>query len=77
MADPIIGRRSLGALAGALAAGAAIPAQAQRGYERGAAPTRYPDADAVAVHPNRFTAKLGKTTIRRLGTGYGWAEEPA
>jgi len=79
MADPIIGRRSLGALAGALAAGAAIPAQAQaqRGYDRGAAPVRYPDADIIAIDPKRFSAKLGNTTIRRLGTGYGWAEGPA
>lgn len=70
-----------GVLAAALAAGAAIPAQAQapspRSYERGAAPVRYPDADIVAIDPKRFTAMLGNTAIRRLGTGYGWAEGPA
>ena len=72
-------RRFLGgAAAAALAAGAAVPpAAAQREYGRGPALTRYPDADIVVLDPKRFTSKLGNSTIRRLATGYGWAEGPA
>ena len=75
-------RAVLGGLAGALAAGAAIPANAQGGgqqrdYGRGAAPVRYPDADIVTLDKKRFTAPLGNIAIRRLYTGLGWAEGPA
>lgn len=71
-------RAMLGGLAGALAAGAAIPANAQqRDYGRGAAPTRYPDADIVALDKKRFTAPLGNSAIKRVATGFGWAEGPA
>ncbi|MFC0387125.1 SMP-30/gluconolactonase/LRE family protein [Muricoccus vinaceus] len=72
------GRRVvLGAVAGALAAGAAMPASAQRSYEHGAPPVRYPDADIVTLDPRRFKAPLGNSSIRRLATGFGWAEGPA
>jgi gluconolactonase len=78
----------LGGLAGALAAGAAIPAHAQQGgaqpggaqprdYGRSAPPVRYPDADIVALDKKRFTAPLGNVAIRRVATGFGWAEGPA
>ena len=77
MAGPASRRAVLGGIAGAIAAGAAVPAAAQRSYDRGAAPARYPDADIIAIDPKRFTAKLGNTAIRRIGTGYGWAEGPA
>ncbi|MBD0276126.1 MAG: SMP-30/gluconolactonase/LRE family protein, partial [Acetobacteraceae bacterium] len=72
-------RRFLGgAAAAALAAGAVVPAGAQqRGYGRGAPPARYPDADSVALDPKRFTARIGNSTIKRLATGYSWAEGPA
>ena len=72
-------RRFLGgAAAAALAAGAAVPAGAQqRPYGRGAPPARYPDADIVALDPKRFTARLGNSSIRRIGTGFAWAEGPA
>ncbi|WP_043839335.1 SMP-30/gluconolactonase/LRE family protein [Muricoccus aerilatus] len=72
------GRRAmLGVVAGALAAGAAMPASAQRSYERGASPVRYPDADIVSIDPRRFKASLGNSSIRRLATGFAWAEGPA
>ncbi|MBK1659377.1 SMP-30/gluconolactonase/LRE family protein [Paracraurococcus ruber] len=70
-------RRVLGGLAGALAAGAAIPASAQRSYAPGAPPARYPDADIVALDKKRFTMTLGNSAIKRVATGYGWAEGPA
>jgi gluconolactonase len=56
---------------------AATPALAQRSFAPGAAPTRYPDPDIVALDPRRFTARLGNTAIRRLHTGMMWAEGPA
>ena len=70
-------RRVLGGLAGALAAGAAVPASAQREFGRGSAPARYPDADFVVLDKKRFTANLGNSAIKRVSTGYGWAEGPA
>jgi len=73
-------RRFLGGAAAA-AALAAAPAAAQQGpprnYARGGAPARYPDADIVALDPKRFSARLGNSSIRRIGTGYQWAEGPA
>jgi gluconolactonase len=74
-------RRVLGGIAGgpagALAAGAAVPASAQREFGRGGGPVRYPDTDFVVLDKKRFTANLGNSAIKRLGTGYGWAEGPA
>ena len=35
------------------------------------------DIAFVAIDPKRFKAMLGNTAIRRIGTGYGWAEGPA
>jgi gluconolactonase len=67
-------RRGFVAAAASLAA---APALAQRSYAPGAAPTRYPDPDIVALDPRRFTARLGNTAIRRLHTGMLWAEGPA
>jgi gluconolactonase len=61
----------------AAAAFAAAPALAQRQYGRGAPPQRYPDSDIVALDPQRFTARLGNSAIRRLHTGMLWAEGPA
>ena len=66
MSESPIARRALGTFAAALAAGAAMPAAAQRSYDRGAAPVRYPDADIVAIDPKRFKAMLGNTAIRRI-----------
>lgn len=70
-------RHVLGGLAGALAAGAAVPATAQRSYGPGAPPARYPDADIVALDKKRFTMTLGNSAIRRVATGFAWAEGPA
>ncbi len=72
-------RRFLGGAVAALAAGPAVPAGAQRNQGRGGPPppTRYPDPDIVALDPKRFTAKLGNSTVRRVSTGFGWAEGPA
>ncbi|MFC7607684.1 SMP-30/gluconolactonase/LRE family protein [Teichococcus aestuarii] len=69
-------RRALLGVA-ALAALAPATASAQRIYGPGAPPTRYPDADIVALDEKRFTARLGNSSIRRLHTGMGWAEGPA
>ncbi|HEV7265227.1 MAG TPA: SMP-30/gluconolactonase/LRE family protein [Falsiroseomonas sp.] len=64
-------------LLGAAAALAATPAIAQRQYGPEAPPQRYPDSDIVALDPQRFTARLGNSAIRRLHTGMLWAEGPA
>jgi gluconolactonase len=69
-----LARRSLLGTAAVLAA---APALAQRSFEPGAPPQRYPDPDIIAHDPRRFTAKLGNTAIRRLHTGMSWAEGPA
>ena len=70
----LLGAAALGTLARPVSAqGTATP----RGYEAGASPMRYPDADVVALDAKRFVAKLGNTTIRRVHTGMGWAEGPA
>ena len=64
---PPIARRALGLLAGALAAGAAVPVHAQRSYDGGAAPVRYPDADIVAIDPKRFKAMPGASRPSTVG----------
>ncbi|WP_372621463.1 SMP-30/gluconolactonase/LRE family protein [Falsiroseomonas sp.] len=74
MTEARLARRGLFAAAAALAA---TPAIAQRQYGPGAPPQRYPDSDIVALDPQRFTARLGNSAIRRLHTGMLWAEGPA
>ena len=51
-------------------------AQEKRDWS-GQNPVRYPDPDIVVIDPRFNKYKLGNTPIRRLGTGYLWAEGPA
>jgi gluconolactonase len=46
-------------------------------YGPDAAPVDYPNNDVIVLNPERFTAKIGNTPIRRLYTGMMWAEGPA
>lgn len=66
--------------AAAAAAGALTMAQsafAQTDYGPDAAPALYPTADVIVHDPERFTAKIGNTPIKRLHTGMLWVEGPA
>lgn len=46
-------------------------------YGPDAAPIGYPNNDVIVLDPERFTAKIGNTPIRRLYTGGMWFEGPA
>ncbi len=74
-----INRRSF-LTAAATAAGLAASATAQepgrRSYGPGAEPTRYPDADIIALDKRFAKYKIGNTPIQRLHTGMLWAEGP-
>ena len=49
-----------------------------RDYASGAAPSRYPEQDVIALDPERFgKIKIGNASIERLHTGMRWAEGPA
>ncbi|HYK88779.1 MAG TPA: SMP-30/gluconolactonase/LRE family protein [Acidobacteriota bacterium] len=48
-----------------------------REWGRDAAPTIYPDPDIIVVDPSFNDLMLGITAIRRLWTGFKWAEGPA
>ncbi|RKK04524.1 SMP-30/gluconolactonase/LRE family protein [Pseudoroseomonas wenyumeiae] len=75
---PATSRRAmLGASALATLALPAIAQNTARDFNPDGPPTRYPDADVVALDQKRFTAKLGNSRIQRLHTGLGWAEGPA
>jgi gluconolactonase len=66
-------------LAAAAAAGTAL-AGAGRAQERdwsGKHPTRYPDADIIALDKRFEKYKIGNAAIERLATGMRWAEGPA
>ena len=40
----------------------------------GQTPMRYPDSDILSLDPRFDKYKIGNTTIKRLATGYLWAE---
>lgn len=65
------------AVAAAGAASVASSVFAQRDYGPDAPPSPYPEPDVVVLNPERFTAKIGNTPIKRLYTGMLWAEGPA
>ncbi|HMN30592.1 MAG TPA: SMP-30/gluconolactonase/LRE family protein [Caldilineaceae bacterium] len=66
------------AVAAAGAATVASSALAQgRDYGPNAPPSPYPEPDVIVLNPERFTAKIGNTPIKRLHTGMLWAEGPA
>ena len=46
-------------------------------YGPDAEPVDYPNNDVIVLNPERFTAKIGNTPIRRLYTGGMWFEGPA
>jgi gluconolactonase len=48
-----------------------------RAWGRGAAPDIYPDPDVIVVDPAFESLLLGITAIRRVWTGFKWAEGPA
>ncbi|HEX3576525.1 MAG TPA: SMP-30/gluconolactonase/LRE family protein, partial [Rhodopila sp.] len=48
-----------------------------RQWGRGAPPNIYPDPDIIVIDPAFKQYLLGITAIRRLGTGFKWAEGPA
>ena len=75
----LLSRRTL-FKAAAAAAGMVTLAQsafAQTEYGPDAPPALYPTADVIVHDPERFTAKIGNTPIKRLYTGLLWAEGPA
>jgi gluconolactonase len=65
------------AVAAAGAATVASSVLAQRDYGPDAPPSPYPEPDVIVHNPERFTAKIGNTPIKRLYTGMLWAEGPA
>src|SRR6202051_5040320 len=72
------GRRDMLRGAAAIAATAVVATDASaRDFGRNAEPQRYPDPDIVVIDPKRFKAKVGNTAIKRLYTGWLWAEGPA
>jgi gluconolactonase len=64
------------AAAGAATVASSVFAQG-RDYGPDAPPSPYPEPDVVVLNPERFTAKIGNTPIKRLHTGMLWAEGPA
>lgn len=77
--ESLLSRRTL-FKAAAAAAGAMTVAKtafAQRDYGPDAPPSPYPEPDVIVHDPERFTAKIGNTPIKRLYTGMLWAEGPA
>lgn len=70
------GRRSF--LTAALAATALWPktARAQRDWS-GHEPVRYPDPDIVVIDKRFAKYKINNTAVRRVRTGFLWAEGPA
>jgi gluconolactonase len=75
----IFSRRTFMRAAAAAAGAAAVAsaALAQRDYGPDAPPSPYPEPDVIVHNPERFTAKIGNTPIKRLHTGMLWAEGPA
>jgi len=72
--NPSLSRRGL---LTSLAAATVVPALAQAPRDwSGRSPSRYPDADIVALD-KKFKSKIGNTPIQRLHTGTLWAEGPA
>lgn len=67
----------------ALAQAARMPQQASvitnppRQWGPGAPPVSYPDPDVLAIDPAFNSLRIGLSAIRRVGTGYHWAEGPA
>lgn len=68
--------RATAAAAGAAAVVQNVLAQG-RDYGPDAPPSPYPEPDVIVHDPERFTAKIGNTPIKRLYTGMLWAEGPA
>lgn len=66
-------RRTLLAAAGALLPSAALA----RDFGPNAAPSRYPEPDVVVLDKRFNKYKVGNTPIKRLATGFLWAEGPA
>ncbi len=79
-APATLDRRTLLTGAATLAAGATLwPAGIQAAPRdwSGQYPARYPDPDIIALDKRFEKIKIGNTPIRRLATGFLWAEGPA
>ncbi|MDB5440567.1 MAG: SMP-30/Gluconolaconase/LRE domain protein [Caulobacteraceae bacterium] len=85
-----LSRRTLLAGAVAFAPAAALGAQTAPSYTQpsvisnpprqwgpGAPPVSYPDPDVISLDPAFDAIRIGLTAIKRVGTGYQWAEGPA
>jgi gluconolactonase len=48
-----------------------------RSYERGAPPNTYPDPDILILDPSANDVFIGHSSIKRIKTGFLWAEGPA
>jgi gluconolactonase len=67
-------RRAFLAVSGSLVAASAL---AQERDFSGKQPVRYPDPDIVVLDKRFAKYKIGNTPIKRLATGFLWAEGPA
>jgi gluconolactonase len=70
-------RTFIKATAAAASAAALASSALARDYGPDAPPSAYPEPDVLVHNPERFTAKIGNTPIKRLYTGTLWAEGPA
>ncbi len=56
---------------------ATVVSNPPRQFGRGAAIAQYPDPDVITLDPSFGNVAEGHAVIKRVGTGYQWAEGPA